>query len=263
MTETTSYPHGVPSWLDLATPDPDGSKSFYGELFGWTFDDQPTGRAGVDYTMANKGDKAAAGMMQLSEEMAASGMPPVWSTYVTVDDIEAAVAKVDSAGGAVMQPPVDVMEAGRMSVLADPAGAVICLWEAKDHAGAEVVNEHGALVWNELMTPDPQAVAPFYADVLGWTNETAPMPTGNYTLFLVEGGSETGIAGAMKPPMPGMPPFWGIYFQVDDTAAICTKAADLGATVQFGPEAIPGVGTMATITDPQGATFSVMTPEEG
>lgn len=260
MTTMTSYPPGVPSWIDLATPDPSASKAFYAELFGWEYTDDPTDQPGVDYTMARKGGRSAAGMMLLSEEMAASGMPPVWTSYVTVDDLEATVEKVAPAGGTVMQPPMDVMDAGRMAVLADPSGAVICLWQAKAHIGAEVVNEHGALSWNELITPDPSAVTSFYADVLGWRSETAPMPNGEYTVFHVTGGNENGIAGAMAPPMPGMPAFWGVYFQSDDAAATVAAAKELGASVLMDATPMPGVGTLATLTDPQGATFSIMTP---
>lgn len=263
MPTMTTYPHGVPSWIDLATPDPPASRAFYATLFGWSYDEEPTDQEGVDYTMARKGTASAAGMMQLSEEMAASGMPPVWTTYVTVDDLEAAVAAAADAGGTVLQPPMDVMDAGRMAVLADPSGAVICAWHAKEHIGAEVVNEHGALTWNELMTPDPAAVAAFYGAVFGWTAQTVPMEGGDYTVFHVEGGDENGIAGAMAPPMPGMPAFWGVYFDVDDVAAAVDVARSLGAQVLMEPTAMEGVGTLAALVDPQGAAFSLMTPEAG
>lgn len=261
MTVMTSYPPGVPSWIDLATPDPEAAKSFYGALFGWEYSEEATDQPGVHYVMARKDGHSAAGMMQLSEEMAASGMPPVWSSYVTVPDVEATVAKVGPAGGTVLQPAMDVMEAGRMAVVADPAGAVICLWQAKEHIGAEVVNEHGALTWNELITPDPAAVAPFYAELFGWTTEAVPMEGGEYTLFRVDGGNESGIAGAMAPPMPGMPAFWGVYFNVDDVGATVELAKGLGAQVLMEATAMPGVGTLAALTDPQGAVFSLMTPE--
>ncbi|MEZ5267422.1 MAG: VOC family protein [Microthrixaceae bacterium] len=189
------------AWTDLATPDPEAAKEFYGQLFGWTFETDPTDQPGNDYIMCNKGDAAAAGIMKLSDEMAASGMPPVWSSYVTVADIDATAEKVAAAGGQVMQPPFDVMKAGRMAVFGDPSGAAICGWQAKEHIGAEVVNEHGALTWNELMTPDPRAVADFYEAVFGWKANHAPMEGMEYTVFMVDGGSENGIAGAMKPPM--------------------------------------------------------------
>jgi uncharacterized protein len=258
MTTMTAYPHGVPSWIDLATPDPAASKDFYGSLFGWTYDGQPSENG--DYTMANLDGHSAAGMMPLAPEMTASGMPPTWSIYVTVDDIDTAVAKVASAGGSVMRPPMDAMEAGRFAVIADPAGAVICLWQAKEHIGCEVVNEHGAFSWAELITPDPAAVAPFYAEVFGWTAQTTPMPSGSYTVFSVEGGNEDGIAGAMVPPVDGMPSFWSAYFMVDDAAATVDVAKTLGGQALMEATEIPGVGTLATMADPHGAMFAIMEP---
>lgn len=262
MPEVTTYVHGTPSWTDLATPDPAASQEFYGALFGWEFDEQPAGDRG-SYTMCTKGGKSAAGMMQLSPEMAAGGMPPVWSSYITTDDLDATVAKVGPAGGQVMQPPMDVMDAGRMAVIGDATGAVACLWEKKQHIGAEVVNEHGTLMWTELMTPDPAKAAVFYGDVLGWTAETAPMPTGDYTVFHNKGGNPDGIAGAMKPPMDDMPSFWGVYFAVDDCDATVAAATDLGATVLAEPMDIPDTGRMAALVDPQGAAFSVMQQPAG
>ena len=258
--DVDSYLHGTPSWIDLATPDPTASQGFYGELFGWSYDEQDTDRPGVTYTMCSQHGRSAAGMMLLSEEMAASGMPPVWTTYVSVDDIEATVAKVEPAGGTVLQPPMDVMDAGRMAVLSDPTGAVSCLWQKKEHIGCEVVNEHGALTWNELITPDVATAAAFYAEVLGWTSQAMPMPAGEYTVFFTPGGNENGIAGAMPPPMEGMPAFWGVYFAVDDAEATAARAGELGAQVLMPPTAMPNVGTLATFMDPQGAAFSIMQP---
>lgn len=261
MAEMSSYPEGVPSWVDLATPDPAAAKAFYGELFGWDYEDVPTGGPDNDYTMARKRGLEVAGMMRLSEQMAQSGMPPVWSSYVAVDDLDATVAKVAPAGGTVLQPPMDVMDAGRMAVIADPAGAVIGMWQAGQHIGARIVNEHGALSWNELMSPAIATAPAFYGEVFGWTAQTAPMPAGDYTVFYVSGGNETGIAGGMAPPMPGIPPNWGVYFMVDDAAATTAKAKELGAQVLMEPTPMPGVGTLATLLDPQGAAFSLMTPE--
>lgn len=257
----STYPHGVPSWVDLATPDPAAAKVFYEAVFGWHYDDRDTGEPDAPYTMATKDGAVAAGMMRLSEQMAAAGMPPVWSSYVNVDDVDRAVAAVDPAGGSVLQPAMDVMDAGRMAVVADPAGAVIGMWQAGEHLGADVVNEHGAFIWNELITPDPAAVTAFYEAVFGWTAQTAPMPAGEYTVFLAAGGNENGIAGAMAPPMPGMPAFWGVYFCVDDIAAAVATARERGAQVMMEPTAMPGVGTFAALVDPQGAAFSLLVPE--
>jgi hypothetical protein len=256
----TSYAHGVPSWVDLATPDPDAAKAFYGALFGWEFEARPTDTEGVDYTMAVKDGSNVAGMMQLMPEMAAAGMPPVWSTYINVADLDAAVARVAPAGGDVRSPAMDVMDSGRMAIVADPTGAVVGLWQAKDHIGADLVNEHGAVTWNELLTSDVDAASSFYRDVVGWTAQAVPMPTGEYTLFHADGGNTDGIAGAMASPMPGMPSFWGVYFFVDDVEATVEAATAAGAQVMMEATAMEGVGTLATLVDPQGAAFSIMHP---
>ena len=258
MGTRTSYAPGTPSWIDLSTPDTGAARAFYGAVFGWSFDEQPTGDQGT-YIMCAKDGETVAGMMTLSDEMAASGMPPVWSSYVTVTDIEATVAKVVDAGGAVMQEPFDVMTAGRMAIIADPAGAVICLWQAKEHIGATLVNVPGTLCWNELISTDLDASIAFYEAVLGWTAETADMGGGmHYTSFATDG---TVVAGGMRPPAEGMGSFWGIYFAVDDCDAAAEAITANGGTIMQPPMDIP-VGRMALAADPTGAMFSIIRMNE-
>ncbi len=258
MPARSEYAPGTPSWIDLATPDIAAAKQFYGALFGWSFEDASTDDPQNPYVMVELGGKAVAGMMSLSEEMAAGGMPPVWSTYVTVADIDASAAKVGDLGGAVMQEPFDVMDAGRMAVLADPTGAVICLWQAKEHIGAELVNEHGTLTWNELIASDIPAATEFYAGLFGWKTETTDLGTMQYTSFLL---GDRQVAGGMNPPVDGIPAYWGVYFAVDDTDALVEQAKGLGATVFAEPTDIPP-GRFSTLADPQGAVFSVLTWSE-
>lgn len=262
MSERTEYAPGTPSWTDVTTPDVEASKRFYGALFGWSFDDQDTGDADNPYTMVLQGGKTVGGMMKLSPEMAAGGMPPVWSTYVSVKDVDASVKKAKELGGAVLSEGMDVMDAGRMAVLADPAGAVFCVWQAKGTAGAQLVNEPVSMTWNELITRDIAAVKSFYDGLFGWKAEDLEMPDGAgfYTAWNLP-GTEQPVAGGMSSPMEGMPAFWGVYFQVDDTNVVAAKAKELGASVMVEPTDIPGVGRFAALVDPQGAAFSVLRSE--
>jgi predicted enzyme related to lactoylglutathione lyase len=256
MPERTEYAPGTPSWTDLATPDPAASQEFYGSLFGWSFSSNDTGDPEMPYIMATLRGKAVAGMMKLSPEMAAGGMPPVWSTYVTVADADAATKQAAELGATVLSGPMDVMTAGRMSVLADPAGAVFCIWEAKESIGAEIVNEPVSLTWTELITPDIEGAKRFYPGLFGWGTESAPMGDGpDYTLWMM---GERGIAGALPPPADGIPSYWGVYFAVADTDATVAKAKDLGASVLAEPMDLPEVGRMAALADPQGAAFSII-----
>lgn len=256
MTIRTSYAHGTPSWIDLATTDVAAAREFYGGLFGWVFEENPTD-VGEPYVMASKGEHAAAGMMTQAAEQREMGLPPLWNSYVSVDDIVATTAKVEGAGGKVMAPPFDVMDAGKMAVIVDPTGAVISLWQAVNHIGAGVVNEHGAFSWNELVSPDVPAAAAFYGEVFGWGVDEMDMgEMGSYFVFTIDG---EGIAGGMAPPMEGMPAHWGVYFQVDDIEATVAAATAAGATVMNPPTASPA-GTLAHLADPQGGMFAVIQP---
>jgi uncharacterized protein len=256
MPERTDYAPGTPSWVDLATPDLAASQQFYGSLFGWDFASQDTGDPDNPYVMVTQGGKAVAGMMKLSADMQAGGMPPVWSSYVTVTDVDASAATAKELGGAVLSEPMDVMEAGRMAVLADPAGAVFCIWQPQASIGAELVNEPFSLTWNELITPDVDKVKDFYSGLFGWTANQMQMADGPpYTMWQL---GENGIGGAMPPPMEGMPTFWGVYFAVADTDETVAKAKAQGANVLAEPMDLPDVGRMAALVDPQGAAFSVI-----
>jgi hypothetical protein len=255
MPARTKYEPGTPSWTDLMTPDPAAAKTFYASLFGWEFDDMPTDVPDSPYTMITKGGKAVAGMARQFPDEAAQGIPPHWNTYVTVKDASASANEAKGLGANIFSDAMDVMDVGRMAVLADPAGAVFCLWEPKRHIGAELVNEHGTLTWNELITPDPEAVAPFYGDLFGWKAQTDDMGGGMmYTMLML---GDRPIGGAMKPPMDGIPPNWGVYFAVDDTDAVVDTATKGGASVLAEPNDIPP-GRMAVLSDPQGAVFSVL-----
>ncbi|MEM7273257.1 MAG: VOC family protein [Actinomycetota bacterium] len=252
MPERTAHAPGTPSWIDLSTTDPDAAREFYGAIFGWSYEVNPTDQGG-EYIMARRDGRAAAGMMAQPAEMA--GMPSMWSSYVTVADVDATVAKVEGAGGSVFMPPMQVMDSGRMAVVGDPTGAAISLWQPQNHIGSEVVNEHGALTWTECQTPDVAAAGKFYGELFGWTAEEMDMgPAGAYTIFNL--GTD-GVAGAMHPPMDGIPPHWEVVFAVDDCDACVTAAAEAGGQVIVEPFDIP-VGRQAVIADPQGAVFGVI-----
>ena len=255
MTVRTEYAHGTPSWIDLSTTDVDSARTFYGSVFGWDFEENPTDQ-GAPYIMARKGEHAAAGMMQQQPAQAEMGIPPMWNTYVTVDDIDATVAKVDSAGGSVMMPPMQVMDAGSMAVVADPTGAVACMWQPDQHIGCQVVNEHGALCWNEVMTSDVPTAAAFYSELFGWGTEQMEMgDQGTYTVFTL---GDDGVAGGTAlPPVEGIPPHWGTVFAVDDCDATLAAVAEAGGSVMAGPFDTP-IGRSGACADPQGAAFQII-----
>ena len=261
MSTRDGYAAGTPCWIDLMTPDVDAASSFYTALFGWSAEDSHDEHGTRIYTNFLRDGQVVAGMGEQPAEM--SGMPPVWSTYVATDDLDATVAKVEPAGGTMLMPPMDVMDVGRMASFADPAGAAISAWQAGSHRGAHVCNETNTWSWNELLSRDLEAATSFYTEVFGWDYDGQEMPFGTY--HVIRGGDEGGLGGLMEmpPDVPAeIPSYWAVYFMVDDADASVARVVELGGTLVQGPMDMPGVGRFATVMDPQGAAFVVMQPEQ-
>jgi uncharacterized protein len=256
MATRDSYAPGTPSWVDLATNDQGAAKAFYGALFGWVYDDVAVGDEAV-YSMATLRGMSVAAIAPQQAEQLAAGVPPHWQMYITVADVDAAAALVEGAGGSVHVPPFDVMDAGRMAVITDPAGAFVMLWTGKTNPGAGIVNEPGAFTWSELVAPPNDRTASFYETVAGLKLISTPMGDGTtYDGFTLDGTADTMLAGTMPPQMPGIPPHWSIYFGAADVDASAARITELGGTVFVEPFDIP-VGRMAVAADPQGAMFNV------
>src|SRR4051795_9760952 len=150
MPERDGYIPGVPCWVDSNQPDPARAAEFYGGLFGWQLEDvMPPGAPGPYLIASIRGGQVAA-IGALPEGAARAR----WDTYVAVDSADAAADRVREAGGTVVKEPFDVMDAGRTAIFTDPEGALFCVWEAGQHKGAGIVNEHGAVNFNGLATRD-------------------------------------------------------------------------------------------------------------
>jgi hypothetical protein len=258
MSERTSYEPGTPSWVDLSTPDVDASARFYGGLFGWDVEAAGPPEETGGYAMFKLRGRTVAGVGPIMQE----GQPPVWSTYVSTDDADGAVARAQEAGGSVVVEPMQVMDAGRMAFVAHPAGGFVGLWEPARHTGAELVNEPGALNWNELHTRDVEGAKAFYSAVFGWTAADQDFGEMVYTVFNL---GENGIGGMM--PMPAgvpdeVPAYWLSFFAVDDCDGTVAKARELGGSVTVEAMDIPDIGRFAVLADPHGTTFGVVAPAQ-
>jgi uncharacterized protein len=265
MSAQDRYIPGVPCWIDTTQPDPRAAVSFYGDLFGWEFED-----VGRQYYVARlEGNDVAA--------VAAQPKPGpdtgVWNTYVWVDDADDTAAKVLAAGGSVLMAPADVGDAGRMAVFADPAGAAFCVWQARGHRGAGIVNEPGSLNFNVLNTRDLDGACAFYGAVFGWevldiggASAWALPGYGDFLERRTPGTRENmaamgaparfeDVVASVNPITDDIPAHWGVTFAVADADAVAARAAELGGHVDVAPFDAPWV-RMTIVTDPQGATFT-------
>jgi predicted enzyme related to lactoylglutathione lyase len=202
MAESRTYPHGVPSWIETEQPDPAAARAFYGELFGWVYEDRPGG-----YAIARLGGREAAGLIEAGRQPGGEGAG--WTTYLAVDDADATAKRVTEAGGRILAEPQDVGPgpassglrseesgatgatregdaseargprerserighgaAGRSALCVDPLGARFGLWQARMRLGVQATNEPGAWNFANLHTSDAERSVGFYTSVFGWS----------------------------------------------------------------------------------------------
>jgi uncharacterized protein len=256
MGSQMKHPAGNFCWFELGTSDQNGAKEFYTQLFNWNFVDHPLPpEMGGTYTMWRVGDKEVGACYQLGPQMA--GVPPHWMPYVAVENCDQAAAKITELGGTLVMPPFDVMEHGRMTAFKDPTGATLSVWQSREHTGADLVGAPNSFCWGELATTDAAAAKSFYTSLFGWTTKesTDGMP---YTELDNAGQPIGGIMAMSGPQWEGIPPYWGIYFRVEDCDASAAKATELGGKLHVPPTDIPHVGRFAVVQDPQGAVFSII-----
>jgi predicted enzyme related to lactoylglutathione lyase len=250
---TTTALVNKPAWVDLASTDAAASRGFYSKLFGWDLQVSEDPQYG-GYATAKIGDQSAAGIGPKQE---GDTGPTAWSLYIGTDDVDALAGKVEAAGGTIIAPPFDVGDQGRMAVFQDPSGAFFSAWQAAQMSRF-VSGRPNAYSWAELNARGLERAIAFYEEVFGWTTSTSPFGDGQeYTQFAADGEY---IAGAleMNPAIPAeVPSYWMVYFTVDDVDAGFRKAVGLGARELVAPQDFPG-GRFAIVSDPQGASFGLM-----
>ena len=248
MDVDTNQPLGTPTWLDLGVPDLDRALAFYGAVFGWDFDVGPE-EYGRYTTCLLRGRRVAA---LSAEHDPAAGY--FWNVYLATPDCDRTVERAREAGGVLLTEPTDVMDLGRMATVRDPVGAQFALWEGRAHTGAQLVNEPGSLVRNDLVTPDPGPARDFYAAVFDFTLDgNQDMPEFDFTFLRRPDGHE--IGGIMG--TPGSVSAWATTFEVAGTDEAVERALAHGGSSDGATDFLSG--RLATITDPFGAQFSIIT----
>jgi uncharacterized protein len=294
MPERDGYTPGVPCWVDASQPDPEAALDFYGGLFGWEFEDVMPPSSEGKYFIARKEAKSSSifdtsGDLRSGDVAAVRSIPEatpptaIWSTYFWVDSAAEAASKVRAAGGDVVKEPFDFMDACRMAMFTDPEGAAFGVWEAKEHKGARLVNDPGALVFNGLNTRDVQGARSFYGSLFGWQTGAIGGGAEGWTLpgygdwlerehhpglrkQMAAAGAPEGfedVVASIIPiagDQPDTPPHWSVTFAVADADATAARATELGGKVIVPPFDAWSTATytirVTVIGDPQGATFS-------
>jgi uncharacterized protein len=254
MPTRETAPAGAPCWVDLMTSDVDRARDFYSQLFGWEAQ-EPSEEFGGYFTFSKDGVPVAGGMPTMPD----AGMPDVWSIYLVTDDARKTVEAVKANGGQVVADAMDVQDLGTMAVVTDSGGAAIGMWQPGLHKGFGILGQPGASSWWELLTRDYDGAVAFYQTVFGW-NTRAHEDSSDFRYTMAVDGEQplAGIMDASGFLPEGVPNHWSVYFGVDDADATLAQATALGGSVVRPAEDTP-YGRMATLADPTGAQFKIVT----
>jgi uncharacterized protein len=246
-------PIGAPCWVDLFTSDPDRSRAFYTELFGWKAE-EPNAEFG-GYWNFLKDDVHIAGGMRND---GSSGAPDAWSIYLATDDAQKTIDAATAHGANVVVPAMAVGDLGTMAVVTDPGGATIGMWRPGLHKGFGIYDEPNTPGWFELHTRDYDASVAFYRDVFTWdARPVSDAPEFRYTTLNVGDEQLAGIMDGTAYLPEGVPAAWSVYFRVDDTDAALKQITALGGAVTEPAQDTP-YGRLAAAVDPTGARFKLM-----
>lgn len=244
-------------WYELMTTNLDAARAFYADVLGWTITEWP---GAMPYWVVNAGENGVGGMMQLPAEMAETGVPPMWTAYVFVDDVDAALERVSGLGGTVLVPATDIPDVGRFGVILDPQGASINVMHPNGPDQPDRTMELGHVSWHELHTTDSAKAFEFYAALFGWVHASSMDmgELGTYSIFRHPAAKEEQWLGGMSDMAKhyGRPPAWFYYVNVADLDAAMERTRAAGGQVLNGPMDVPG-GRAAQCSDPQGAMFSM------
>ncbi|MFJ8645437.1 VOC family protein [Streptomyces sp. NPDC093546] len=252
-------PEGTPCWADAMFTDLEGAKSFYGDVLGWTFAEASSEYG--DYTEAYADGKAVAAVVPPMPGQEGQTAVSAWCLYFASPDAEATARKIRDSGGEVLMGPMGVGDFGTMVLARDPGGVVFGVWQAGVHEGFAARGVRGAYCWAEVFTRDPEKADAFFASVFPYRVKRMEAPEEiDFVVFDV--GDDT-VLGRMRMTSdfpPEVPPYINVYFAVDDCDATVAKATARGGVLRWGPMDTP-FGRFATLTDPQGAAFSIIDME--
>lgn len=254
--------HGEFCWFEIATNNLDEAKNFYANVFGWEFIESSAASEEMKYLEFRIADGTLmGGLYQLKAEYHGDA-PPHFMNYVFSEDVDETASRTFALGGTVKQPPFDVPNVGRMSILKDPTGAIFSVINCEIEPPTDAEKPlHGTICWRELTTQETEEAKPFYQELFGWILKQTPTTEITYDEIFLDGKPQGGVMKIDKDWGEGwqeIPPHWMTYIAADDCHAAVEKIKENGGNVCIPPFDAPTVGTISVVSDPSGATFSVI-----
>lgn len=257
MSEIT-YRRGHFVWHEVVTSDLEATKAFYTGLFGWDYVTSPMPDGNGEYITLQKGEYHMGGIMTL-EMIGKPDVPPHWLPYISIANIDESAAAAKANGGNVVMGPTTIPKVGRMTTFGDPQHAYTsCINLETGDPPMPTPPEPGMFCWDQLNTTDVDSAAAFYSKVYGWEKRDFPHG-GDMSVFHA---GEPSVASLMKAP-DGTPAHWMTYVVVENLATARDRTVELGGKIMVPEIPVPGVGTIAVISDNVGAGIGLFEAPKG
>jgi uncharacterized protein len=252
---STEHHPGKVIWADLVTPDVAAAKHFYGELFGWTFNDVHTGAS--DYSVALLDGNPVGGLFQRGMRPGEQRQP-AWLTFISVADVAAAGRNIVAHGGKMLAPIRSYPDRGRQAVFADPQGAVFAVLQSSSGDPEDVLAAPGEWIWSSVLARDPDTDAAFYQNVFGYEVFEIPGDDGSKNLLLSTDDYARVSLNALPADAAKRHPHWLNFVRVTSATDTAARAEALGGRVLVKPFTDRHGGLVAVVADPAGAPFGLL-----
>lgn len=237
--ETGVHIEGKFIWSDLLTDDVAAAKDFYGQLFGWTFDELS------GYTAIKNEGRRLGGMVQVKDVSETPGTAR-WLCALSVTDVDKAVSLFKEEGGIVHEGPVDVLNRGMTALVSDPQGAQLIVMHSSTGDPEDVMPAMGSWLWHELWSNKTEESLAFYQKLAGYDY------FGEADDYLVLENDEwrAGIRNATDadPEIRWVP-----VVRVADTEEVAARIKELGGKVLVEPMMTSEGGSVGLLADPSDA----------
>jgi predicted enzyme related to lactoylglutathione lyase len=246
--------NGKVVWADLVTTDVRKAATFYQAVFNWV----PNYTSDPGYVELSHNGRIICSIVDY-EDNEATARDSRWLISISVPDVDAALIKVTTNGGEVLESAMDLPDRGRYSVVSDTQGAVFMLLRA---TGGDPIDDTPALnelAWAELWTDDVKSAADFYTAIADYETLSLPANGGGEHLLLGTDGKARALV--IELPWDDVEPNWIPYVPVEDIEATLRRISDAGGAILVKTDGDEGQERAAIVMDPSGGVFAIQRAE--
>lgn len=244
-----TYHYGAVVWHDLASPEPEKSKKFYSEVFGWNF--EKIGSSKQPYWVIKDGGKNIGGIIAKPNPEPNSGE---WISSISVSSVDEAVSSVVGSGGKQLGKTLTLEGRGDVALMEDDQGAIFGLIHSSTGDPKQTDVEENRWLWHELWSNDPSVAESFYSGALGYDFKSEEVMGMDYWTMVLDGNVRNGM---IRNPIENIRSVWVPYIKVKDADMASKKAEAAGARILMAPNQEVRKGSVSIILDPTGAPLAL------